>query len=183
MRSEKVEVLYRSLNKNEEKKRLLAPYAVYFDPEGATLKLIALESSYGEIRVFSIDRILSVSPFGENFTRPLDFSLQSYLEENCFNGIHGPPVLVRLRATGITARIFAERKFHPSQKIIHKKQFRGDSPETVTIEMRVANGRGLIRFILSYLPDIEVVSPSEVREAVREVLQKSLDVNFRQNDS
>ena len=180
VRCEKVEVLYRSLNKNEEKRRQLSPYAVYFDPDGATLKLVAFEPSYKDVRVFSIDHIFSVKPIGEKFSRPKEFNLQSYLTENCFNGIHGKPVTVRLKATGITARIFTERKFHPSQKIIRKKQSRGSSPETVTIEMRVAEGRGLIRFILSWLPDVEVVSPKEVRDEVREVLRESLDKNFNE---
>jgi predicted DNA-binding transcriptional regulator YafY len=103
------------LNKNEEKKRLVTPYAVYFDPDGATLKLVAFEPSYGEIRVFSIDRILSAASINEKFTRPADFSLQNYLEENCFNGIHGSPVTVRLRATGL------RRESLPSENFARRK--------------------------------------------------------------
>ena len=108
------------------------------------------------------------------FKRPPDFNLRNYLEENCFNGIHGDPVTVRLKAKGVTARIFSERKFHPSQKIIEKKQKRGASDETVMIEMRIAGGRGLHRFILSYLPDIEVVSPLSLREEIKLILTASL---------
>ncbi len=174
LREKKVRIRYHSLNKNADSWRELAPFAVYFDPDGSTLKVVAFDSSYGEIRVFSIDRIETVRILDEGFPRPADFDLQNYLEENCFNGIHGAPVTVRLKAEGITARIFAERKFHPSQKIIERKQQRGASPETVTIEMRVASGRGLIRFILSWLPDIEVVSPANIREEVRTAIEKGL---------
>jgi predicted DNA-binding transcriptional regulator YafY len=37
--------------------------------------------------------------------------------------------------------------------------------------MRVASGRGLVRFILSWVPDIEVLSPAELRCEVVAALQ------------
>jgi predicted DNA-binding transcriptional regulator YafY len=110
-----------------------------------------------------------------SFIRPPGFKLREYLSENCFNGIHGAPVTVRLKARGITARIFAERVFHPSQRIVERKQRRGTSEETVTIELCVARGRGLERFVLSWLPDVEVVSPLELREEIKQTLLKSLE--------
>ena len=177
VRQRRVLVHYHSLGTGEEKTRVLEPYAVYFDPDGATLKLVAFDKNYKQLRVFSIERIENVKDLGESFKRPKDFDLKEYLDENCFNGIHGEPVTIRLKAKGVTARIFNERKFHPTQKTIERKQRRGASPETITIEMRVASGRGLNRFVLSWLPDVEVVSPEEAREEVRQILQKGLE-NF-----
>ncbi len=174
VQQKKIEIRYHSLNKNEEKGRVLEPYAVYFDPDGATLKLVAFDRKHKELRVFSIERINSVKELSEKFTKAENFNLKEYLDENCFNGIHGEPVTVRLKATGITARIFDERKFHPSQKTIESKQRRGTSPETITIEMRVARGRGLERFIISWLPDIEIISPKGLRESVKQTLLKGL---------
>lgn len=177
VRQKRISVNYHSLGSNEEHRRVLEPYAVYFDPDGATLKLVAFDPIHGEPRVFSVERISNFKELNETFERPTEFSLKKYLDENCFNGIHGEPVAVRLKATGITARIFTERKFHPSQKTIERKQRRGASPETITIEMRVARGRGLNRFIMSWLPDVEVVSPKEIREEVKEILSKGWE-NF-----
>lgn len=175
VRQKVIEIRYHSLNNDRLDSRQIAPYAVYFDPDGATLKLIAFDTTHSEIRVFSVERISNLIETGENFIRPADFDLNLYLRDNCFNGIHGKPVTVRLKAKGITARIFAERSFHPSQKIIERKQKRGTSPETVTIEMTVAGGRGLERFILGWLPDIEIISPPEVRESVKKVILDGLD--------
>ena len=169
-----VEMRYHGLTSNEIETRLIHPYAVFFDPDGATLKLIAFDLKNNRPSVFSVERIINLKESNEVFKRPADFNLKQYLEDTCFNGIHGEPVTVRLKAVGITARIFAERKFHPTQKKIEWKQRRGTSPETITIEMRVARGRGLTRFILSHLPNVEVVSPPEVREEVGEVLRQSL---------
>ena len=180
VRRKRISAHYHSLGKNEKTIRVLEPYAVYFDPDGATLKLVAFAPDYRQLRVFSVDRISDVKELNEKFARPADFNLKTYLDENCFNGIHGEPVTIKLKARGVTARIFAERKFHPTQKTTERKQRRGTSPETITIEMRVASGRGLIRFILSWLPDIEVVSPKELREEIRQILQNGLE-NFEKN--
>jgi len=171
IREKRINIHYHTLNTDKEEARILEPYAVYFDPDGATLKLVAFDAKHGVPRVFSVDRVTTIKELDETFKRPADFNLKSYLEENCFNGIHGEPITVRLKAVGVTARIFAERKFHPSQKVIEKKQKRGASSEEITIELRVAGGRGLHRFILSYLPEIEVVAPAELRAEISELLK------------
>jgi len=174
VRGKKVEIHYHGLNSDRMESRLVAPYAVYFDPDGATLKLVAFDARKSRLSVFSVDRITNLKELDETFVRPADFSLSKYLSENCFNGIHGDPITVRLKASGITARIFAERQFHPSQKIVERKQRRGSSPESVTIEMCVASGRGLTRFVLSHLPHVEVLAPAELKREVKRVLEDGL---------
>jgi predicted DNA-binding transcriptional regulator YafY len=129
------------------------------------------------LRPTSIDRIQDLIETDESFTRPPGFTLRAYLSEYCFNGIHGEPITVRLRAYGVTARIFAERKFHDSQTEIEPYAAGPDSKETITIELRVARGRGLERFILSWMPYIEVISPEELRAKVNEELRNGLARN------
>ena len=173
---------YHSLNSNETSERLIDPYALYFDPDGATLKLIAYDHDHREIRAFSIDHIQNLRLTTKKFTRPKDFNLRAYLAANCFNGIHGAPITVRLRAHGVTARVFAERRFHPSQRTIKPLRHHPDHPDTITIELTVARGRGLIRFILSWLPDIEVLSPPSVRAEVAAALRQGLKSNAASPD-
>lgn len=177
VRRRRVSIRYHALNSNRQNSRSVAPYAVYFDPDGATLKLVAFDYSHDAIRVFSVERIADLKETVETFVRPTDFDLTEYLRDHCFNGIHGNPVTVRLKASGVTARIFAERTFHPSQRTIETKQKRGAAPETVTVELRVAEGRGLERFVLSWLPDIEVVAPAALKQKIRAILASGLE-NF-----
>jgi len=106
------------------------------------------------------------------YTDP-NFDLTSFLESNCFNGIHGEPMEVTLKATGSTARIFAERCFHPSQRAV-KTVISSDSLESIIVRMTVARGRGLERFIQSWLPEIEVISPTSLRDLIAENLSRSL---------
>ena len=160
---------YDSLSSPRNEQRLFDPYNIYLDPDGATLKTIGYDHRNRRLSPFSVDHIKSIKITKEIFTRPLDFNLREYLTERCFNGIHGEPVTVRLRAFGITAGVFAERQFHPSQKTISVKKSKQKEFAEIEIEMRVAAGRGLERFILSWLPDIQVIAPESLRLKIREV--------------
>ncbi|MBS1791832.1 MAG: WYL domain-containing protein [Acidobacteria bacterium] len=168
----RIRMRYRTLHSGETKDRLFDPYAVYFDPDGATLKVIGFDHSPHRQTIIplSIDHIESLTETAETFTRPPDFNLQQFLTDNCFNGIHGEPLTVQLKAHGTTARVFAERRFHPSQRELARTTDAAGNVETITIEMTVARGRGLERFILSWLPDVEVLEPSELRQKITEVL-------------
>jgi len=147
---------------------------IYFDPDGATLKLIAYDYFRSKIIPFAIDHIRSIQETNERFKRPTNFKLRDYLTKNCFNGIHGEPVTVRLRAHGVTARIFTERTFHHSQRIIQRTPRTATAAETTTIEMHVAGGRGLVRFILGWAPDVEVLEPPDLRREVAEAHRRAL---------
>jgi predicted DNA-binding transcriptional regulator YafY len=173
----RVRMRYQSLNSNKGTDREFDPYAVYFDPDGATLKTIGFDHRWREIRPFSIDHIERLAETGAEFTRPPDFNLHEFLSANCFNGIHGEPLSVRLKAYGVTARVFAERRFHPSQKTIASTPPSARGEETITIEMTVARGRGLERFILSWMPQIEVLEPLELREKLADELGRGLARN------
>lgn len=171
----RVRLWYHSLTDDKTKERMVEPYNLYFDPDGATLKLIGHDSLRGAVIPFSIDHVRELSLTTERFTRPDDFDLRAYLTEHCFNGIHGEPVVVRLRAYGATARIFRERIFHPTQRLLADTNRTGkDGEEATTIEMRVARGRGLVRFVLSWTPDVEVLEPDALRREVSEAHRQSL---------
>jgi predicted DNA-binding transcriptional regulator YafY len=171
MNERRIRMRYHTLHSGEVKERLFDPYAVYFDPDGATLKVIGFDHSPHRRAIipFSVDHIERISETTETFTRPPDFSLTAFLTKYCFNGIHGEPLTVQLRAHSTTARVFAERRFHESQTELERTTDAAGNVETITIEMTVARGRGLERFILSWLPDVDVVAPSELRQAINQV--------------
>lgn len=165
---------YGSLNSGEVKERKFDPYAVYFDPDGATIKVIGFDHDHEEIRTFSVDRIQRFRETGEGFKRPPDWDLRDHLAKYCFNGIHGEPIKVRLRAHGVTASVFAERTFHRSQREIERYPLGAERPDSITVEMEVAGERGLVRFILSWAPEVEVISPPELCRQVAEAHRKAL---------
>jgi predicted DNA-binding transcriptional regulator YafY len=170
----RIRMRYYTLATDTVAERTVEPYSVYFDPDGATLKLIGYDYHRGKILPFAVDHIRSLRETNEKFERPADFDLQSYLSANCFNGIHGEPLFVRLRASGVTARVFAERIFHDSQRTVERTPRTPQQAETVTIEMRVASGRGLVRFILSWGPDVEVLAPPSLRREIARAHEQAL---------
>lgn len=172
--SRRVGLRYYTLATDTITERTVEPYVVYFDPDGATLKLIGYDHYRGKIIPLAIDHIRSLRETDEKFERPANFDLARYLSANCFNGIHGDPVTVRLRAFGVTARVFAERTFHESQHIIERTPRAAGRAETTTIELRVAAGRGLNRFILGWGSDVEVISPSELRREIAQAHSNAL---------
>lgn len=177
--SRRIRLRYYTLATDTVTERTVEPYAVYFDPDGATLKLIGYDYYRSKILPFAIDHIRSLRETDEQFQRPADFDLQRYLSANCFNGIHGEPLTVRLRASGVTARVFAERLFHDSQRTVERTPRTVQQAETTTIEMRVASGRGLVRFIISWGPDVEVLAPPSLR---REIVQAHRQALMRYDD-
>jgi predicted DNA-binding transcriptional regulator YafY len=170
----RVRLRYYTLATDRVSERTVEPYAVYFDPDGATLKLIGYDSQREKVIPFAIDHIRALRETDDKFERPPDFDLHEYLSANCFNGIHGEPVSVRLRASGVTARVFAERLFHESQRVIERTSGTTQEAETTTIEMHVAGGRGLLRFILSWGPDVEVLAPPALRLEVTAAYKEAL---------
>lgn len=172
--SRRILLRYYTLATDTVTERTVEPYAVYFDPDGATLKLIGYDHHRGKILPFAIDHIRALRETDETFQRPADFDLHKYLAANCFNGIHGEPLTVRLRAHGVTARVFAERTFHGSQRTVAHTPRTARQAETITIEMRVASGRGLVRFILSWGPDVEVLAPHALRHELAETYRGAL---------
>ncbi len=54
VRGKCIQIRYHALNTDKEESRILEPYAVYFDPDGATLKLIAFDAKHRSPRVFSV---------------------------------------------------------------------------------------------------------------------------------
>ncbi len=141
---------YESLSSSRNEVRLFDPYNIYPDPDGATLRTIGYDRRNNRVSPFSLDRIRSVKITKENFTRPPNFDLRRFLTENCFNEIHREPVTARLKVKGVTASVFAGGNFTRRKKSKNKRI------EEIEIEMRVASRRGLERFILSWLPDIEL---------------------------
>ncbi len=168
-----VVVSYGSLIEGKVKERRVSPLNVYLDPDGATLKMLGYDELRKSIRVFAVDHIKAVKVLAETFIKPEGHDLKKFLEDNCFNGIHGEPITVRLRVTGVTAKVFAERSFHPTQRIMKLRKSKSDG--SLAIEMTVARGRGLERFIQSWLPEIEVLSPPELHSKIQKNLQDSLD--------
>ena len=134
--------------------------------------LFGRDEARGAVRTFALPRIRGVERTGGTFRRPKDFSLTKILDGSfaVFEGGH--PRLVRLRFRGTTARIVAERTWHDSQKI---------SPHSAGIEltMRVGLSPDLVRWVLGWGAEAEVLEPAEFRTTLAKAARATTKVYLR----
>jgi proteasome accessory factor B len=108
------------------------------------------------VRTFALPRIRGVDRTGAKFRRPADFSLAKILEGSfaVFEG--GRAARVRLRFTGVAARLVGERVWHASQQLVRDKK-------GLVLEMKVGLSPDLRQWILGWGGEVEVLEPADLR--------------------
>jgi proteasome accessory factor B len=147
------------------------PYALIFH-KGA-LYLIAWSLDHGAIRTFKVDRIseVDVQPKLMSFQRPKDFHPAKYLEHSF--GIfteERAPQSIRIRFAPKVVRILQEKKFHSSQRLIHKRD------GSVIAEYQLTGFEEIRPWILSFGRHARVLEPAELVETIREELDLMINV-------
>lgn len=118
--------------------------------------LFAHDADRGAVRTFALPRIRGVEKTGAKFRRPKNFSLAKILEGSfaVFEG--GRTDKVRIRFTGVAARLVGERVWHASQKLSPGKS-------GLVLEMRVGLSPDLRQWILGWGAEAEVLEPPDLR--------------------
>jgi len=134
--------------------------------------LFAHDTARGAVRTFALPRIREVERTGAKFRRPKDFSLAAMLEGSfaVFEG--GRARRVRVRFTGVAARLIGERVWHPSQKLRRTKN-------DLILEMRSGLSPDLRQWILGWGEEAEVLEPDELRRDLAKSAQRAAAVYAR----
>lgn len=121
--------------------------------------LFGYDAARGAVRTFALPRIRGVEQTGTKFRRPKDFSLAKMLDGSfaVFEG--GGARKVRIRFTGIAARLVSERVWHVSQKL-------AKSARALVLEMKVGLSPDLRQWILGWGAEAEVIEPRDLRADV-----------------
>jgi predicted DNA-binding transcriptional regulator YafY len=122
----------------------------------------------GKIATFAVSRIRALRRTGQFFEVPGDFDIQQHIADS-FGIVRGEKVFrVRLLFAKNVATYIRERVWHPSQRIVDKR----DGSVELTIE--TGGWNELVRWILSWQPDVKVLSPKRLRERVREKMREAV---------
>jgi WYL domain len=97
--------------------------------------------------------------FGGEFAVVEGWDARRQLAES-FAAFRGPPTTVRLAFRRRAARLVVERQWHPTQVVVPRADGR------VEVVMRVLLSVGLRGWVLSWVPEVEVVEPRELRREV-----------------
>lgn len=125
--------------------------------------LLAHATDRGAVRIFRLDRILEAEPRAESFERPADFDPARYIAEGGRLFAAVDDVEVAVRYSPRIARWVEERA--PCER-------REDG--SVVVRHRVADPRWVVRHVLQYGAEAEVLEPVEVRGMVGEAVQRML---------
>ena len=135
--------------------------------------VVAFSEEAGAIRVYAMDRILSLEPTGEKFRMPKGFSVDALFESSY--GIYPPedelPVLVRFRTTEREAAYLKDLPIHPSQVFLGK-----DADGKSLFAMRLIPNPDLIMELCRHGNRLEVLEPASLRAKVSEELKKALSL-------
>lgn len=153
---------FRRSGSGEISERVIEPGEIYLDPSLEALYCIAWCRLRNDVRVFAVHRFLEVALTGERFAFRQETRSRVALQ-TAFRVWRGTNIeRVRLAFSARVADEIHERRWHPSQTL---------TPTVaggVLLEMSVAEPAELVRWILGYASDVDVLEPTWLRDAVRE---------------
>lgn len=147
--------------------RIVDPYhLVNFKGEWYLSSMCHLRSS---IRTFAVSRIKKVEILKEYFEMPADFTREKMFGDT-FGIIWSPDQYdVKIRFMSVAAPYIEERIWHPSQKIVKRKN------GSLEIEFRTNHLNEVKDWVLSWGPQAKVLSPALLIEKVKTELEETLD--------
>lgn len=158
-----------------------APHDVYLQPYFVKVfrqrwYVIGYTSAYNGIRTYSIDRFENIEVTKESFEYPSDFIPEEYFD-GCFGIMYSnlPCESVVLKVSSVQAGYFKTLPLHETQKTV-------SDTETHTVfkyEVKITND--LIKEILSYGADVEVISPQSLRSKIEKHLSAALQKYKKHN--
>jgi proteasome accessory factor C len=155
--SRKVRITYRGSTAHASSARVVCPYASAF-ATGAWYLVAHCERSQA-IRVFRVDRIEAVEALDEAYVVPADFSMDEIVRDGrVFQG--DAPERVQIRYGPAVARWIAERE---------DRELEPDG--SLTLDYPMADEAWVVRHVLQYGADAEVIGPDGARTAVRLALE------------
>lgn len=155
---------YRKIDSDQWEARKLRPFHLS-DFDGGWY-VIGHDPDRSARRTFALQRMRAVRVLKTRFLRPNDFNLTEHLGGS-FGVWHRPEDKgkrhrIRLRFTGWAARMVSERRWHPSQET----RWLGKKEETLEMILDLSGFEEISRWILSWGPQVEVLEPEELREAL-----------------
>jgi predicted DNA-binding transcriptional regulator YafY len=158
----RIEMRYHSFSSNREKAYGVEPQRLVF-AQGA-LYLLAFVPEYGELRTFSVDRILGLSLTEDRF-EPKDLAEDAFAHSLGVH--HGTPEAIEILFEPHMSRHIRGRIWHPSQQI----EERPDGG--LLLRLTVSIDWALKSWILGFGALARVVAPAHLTEQILEEVERT----------
>ena len=164
-----MELRYHKYMSEGEEVRHIRPYAV--KEYAKRWYIVAFSEEADALRVYAMDRIISIVPTGEKFKMPREFKVDEMFEASY--GIYPPedepPVLVTVRTTPREAAYLKDLPIHPSQVYLGE-----DNDGRSLFIFRVIPNPDLVMELCKRGSRLEVLSPEALRQQVIDELHNAL---------
>ena len=162
----------------ETKRYILAPYHMFFHhgnwyvvgrrDTGWKPAVREMGGREENLAMFAVSRIRSIEGTSRHFDVPEWFHPRKYIEQG-FGIVRGDKTFrVRLLFSKKVATYIKERHWHPTQRIVEKRD------GGIELSLETAGWKELVRWILSWQPDVKVISPKRLRDRIREKMEEAL---------
>ena len=131
--------------------------------------VLATNAEKNRTETFALSRFRSVAPNGGRFVRPADFDPREVIRDGFGISQGEHPLAVRLRFSPRVATYLKERLWHPSQTI------RERSDGSIDLAFTTTGRQELVRWILSWMTEVQVLAPVDLRRRVVERMQTGID--------
>jgi len=136
--------------------------------DGTVMLDLAYNMGNGLVATFAMSRIREVCGTRAYFEVPDSFDPARHAKES-FGIVRGDKVFgVKLLFSKKVAGYIKERVWHPTQKMVLRKN--GD----VILSFETAGWKELVRWVLSWQPDVKVLTPKRLADRIREKMRMGL---------
>jgi predicted DNA-binding transcriptional regulator YafY len=160
-----LQMRYYAASRNATTRREVDPYRLWY--VAGALYLIAYCHWRGEVRLFAVDRIRSLTVTDHPYQMPLGFDLEAHVQD-ALVVMRGKPVTVELLFSKAAAPWVKDRVWHRSQTLTSQKDGR------LKMLLRVGDTPELVGWILSFGGEVQVRKPATLAEKVREQARRIL---------
>ena len=159
-----VEMRYYTAARDKTSRRKVDPYRIWYAAGG--LYLIGYCHTRKDVRMFAVDRILSLTVTNLPCQMPLGFNLEEYVRNALTVMRGGPQIEVELHFDRKTSAWAKDCIWHPSQQSTLNKD------GCLTLKLQVADTPELVGWILSFGAGVRVIKPETLRQQLKSIANK-----------
>lgn len=164
--------IYGSFIKGVEKPRKVSP--LFMKEYRNRWYLISFDTSKNDIITYALDRMKDPMVLEDEAELPVDFNPEAYFQDTIgITTYKGKTEKIILKTNPVAAKYLASQPLHQSQKLL------SEGKENSLFELNILISEELIRTILSYAGEIEVLEPTILKEILSERIQKMVEIYLK----
>jgi predicted DNA-binding transcriptional regulator YafY len=145
--------------------RTVDPYG--FIVSSGRIYCVAYDHARRDKRTFAVDNVSQPELLAQTFVKPSDFDVEAYAAASISGVMHGA------QTTSVRVR-FAPRvaKAAVAARVVAERQVTRNADGSAEIEYRVADVDELVRWVLGWGSQAEIVAPDDVRARIAELTEE-----------